>query len=262
MNPADAAVAIAREAGALILTFTAETKNVQKKGAVNLVTAADVASQDLIVSRLSKAFPGHSILAEEEGLDKVRDAEHLWIVDPLDGTTNYSHGYPVFGVSIAYYAGGNAVAAAVFNPNSQELFAAERGRGATLNGNAIHVSKTAEVNDALLVTGVPYWIREKPEAVMAKFKAFSVRAQGVRRSGAASLDMCEVAAGRADGFWEEGLAPWDTAAGALLVAEAGGRLTNLSGGDFDIYEPEVLASNSLIHMEMLEILRHAKYERL
>jgi myo-inositol-1(or 4)-monophosphatase len=259
MNPVDIAADVAREAGALLLTFTAETKNVRKKGAVNLVTAADIASQELIVARLAAAFPDHSILAEEEGLGHTAGAEHLWIIDPLDGTTNYSHGYPVFGVSIALSINGQVTAGAVFNPNSGEMFTAERGRGAALNGKPIHVSTTAEVNDALLVTGVPYWIREKPEGIMAKFKAFSVRAQGVRRSGAASLDMCEVACGRADGFWEEGLAPWDTAAGSLLIEEAGGRLSNFSGGVFDIYEPEVLASNSLVHMEMLEIIKRAKH---
>jgi myo-inositol-1(or 4)-monophosphatase len=262
----ETAAAIAREAGALLLTFTAETKQTRKKGAVNLVTAADVASQELIVSRLNAAFPDHAILAEEDASgvrpDPGSGAEYLWIVDPLDGTTNFSHGYPVFGVSIALAVAGRITVGVVFNPVSGELFAAERGRGATLNGQTIHVTETADVNDALLVTGVPYWIREKPERIMAKFKAFSVRAQGVRRSGAASLDMCEVAGGRADGFWEEGLAPWDTAAGSIIIAEAGGRLTNLSGGDFDIYEPEVLASNGLIHMEMLEIIRHARHERL
>lgn len=262
MNPVDVAASVAREAGEFLLTFTAETKNVRKKGAVNLVTAADIASQELIIARLKAVFPGHSILAEEEGLDHTAGAEYLWIIDPLDGTTNYSHGYPAFGVSIALSVNGQLTVGAVFNPNSRELFAAERGRGATLNGASIRVSKTAEVNDALLVTGVPYWIREKPEGVLAKFKAFSVRAQGVRRSGAASLDMCEVACGRADGFWEEGLAPWDTAAGSLIIEEAGGRLSSLSGGVFDIYEPEVVASNGLVHVEMLEIIRHARHEHL
>jgi myo-inositol-1(or 4)-monophosphatase len=259
MNPVDAASSIAREAGALLLTFTAETKNVRKKGAVNLVTEADIASQELIVSRLKETFPSHSVLAEEESLDQSAGAEYLWIIDPLDGTTNYSHAYPVFGVSIALSVKGHMTAGVVFNPNSGELFAAERGRGATLNGSPIHVSNTTEVDEALLVTGVPYWIREKPEGVMAKFKAFSVRAQGVRRSGAASLDMCEVACGRVDGFWEEGLAPWDTAAGSLIIEEAGGRLTNLGGGIFNIFEPEVVASNGSLHMEMLEILKHAPY---
>jgi myo-inositol-1(or 4)-monophosphatase len=271
MNPVDAASSIAREAGALLLTFTAETKNVRKKGAVNLVTEADIASQELIVSRLKEAFPSHSVLAEEDDSPGVRPQnqdfvkgpdprpEYLWIIDPLDGTTNYSHAYPVFGVSIALSVKGQIAVGVVFNPNSGELFTAERGRGATLNGSLIHVSKTAEVDEALLVTGVPYWIREKPEGVIAKFKAFSVRAQGVRRSGAASLDMCEVACGRADGFWEEGLAPWDTAAGSLIIEEAGGRLSNMSGDSFDIYNPEVLASNGLLHLEMLEILRHSKY---
>jgi len=268
------------------MTYTAETKDVRKKGAVNLVTAADIASQELIIARLKAAFPEHGVLAEEDvagvrpqtghgvrpqnqdfgkGPDPKPDPkpnEYLWIIDPLDGTTNYSHGYPVFGVSIALAVNGRITVGVVFNPNSGELFAAEEGHGATLNGLSIHVSKTAEVNDALIATGVPYWIREKPEGIMAKFKAFSVRAQGVRRAGAASLDMCEVACGRADGFWEEGLAPWDTAAGSLIVEEAGGRLSNLTGGVFDIYEPEVLASNGLVHMEMLEILRHARHERI
>ncbi len=262
MNPIDVAAAVAREAGKLLMTFTAETKDIRKKGAVNLVTAADIASQELIVARLKAAFPEHGVLAEEEGLDHTAGAKHLWIVDPLDGTTNYSHGYPVFGVSVALSVNGHITVGAVFNPNSGELFAAEQGRGATLNGSPIRVSKTSEVNEALIVTGVPYWIREKPEGIMAKFKAFSVRAQGVRRSGAASLDMCEVACGRADGFWEEGLAPWDTAAGSLIVEEAGGRLSNLTGGVFDIYEPEVLASNGQVHMEMLEVLRHARHERI
>ncbi len=285
MNPVDVAAAVAREAGGLLKTYTAEAKDVRKKGAVNLVTAADIASQELIVTRLKAAFPEHRVLAEEEatgvrpqnqdfgkasgvrpqnqdfGTGPDPRPEYLWIVDPLDGTTNYAHGYPVFGVSIALAKKGQIIAGVVYDPNADELFAAQRGRGATLNGTRIKVSKISEVDDALLVTGVPYWIREKPEAIMAKFKAFSVRAQGVRRAGAASLDMCSVACGRADGFWEEGLAPWDTAAGKLIIEESGGRLSKLAGGAFDIYTPEVVASNGLIHMEMLEIIRHARHER-
>ncbi len=254
-----AAVSIAREAGRLILSFKMADKNVRKKGAVNLVTAADIASQDLVVSRLTAAFPDHGILAEEEGLDRGRTTEYLWIIDPLDGTTNYAHGYPIFGVSIALARKGRVILGVVYDPLADELFAAEKGKGALLNDTPIGVSETAELDDALLATGVPYWIREKPEGIMAKFKAFSVRAQGVRRAGAASLDMCALACGRVDGFWEEGLAPWDTAAGGLIVEEAGGRLTRLNGQPFDIYTPEILASNGHIHLEMLEVLRHAKH---
>lgn len=250
----EAAAAIAREAGLMIKSRVAGEKGIRKKGAVNLVTEVDVASQNLIVARLRAAFPTHKILAEEDGVSAAPDAEWLWIVDPLDGTTNFAHSYPVYGVSIALAHRGEVVAGAVFDPSLDEMFTAARGEGALLNGAPISVSPVEALDDALLGTGVPYWIREKPAQIMSKFEAFSVLAQGVRRAGAASLDLCAVACGRVDGFWEEGLAPWDTAAAALIIQEAGGVVSHFDGAPFDPYIPNVLAGNRPIHRQMLDVL--------
>lgn len=251
----DVAAGIARKAGAVLADYLKKEKHIRKKAPLSLLTDADLASQELIVTSLTQEFPDHGILAEED-LDRGRGNEYLWIIDPLDGTTNYAHGYPKFAVSIAVARQGKVIAGAVHDPIAGELFSAARGEGARLNGQPIRVSVTAEIDDALLATGFPYWTRERPEGLMAKFKAFALRAQGVRRAGAASLDLCDLACGRLDGFWEEGLAPWDTAAGGLIVEEAGGRLTKFDGTPFDIFEPAILASNGLVHMEMLEVIRH------
>ncbi|MET0649590.1 MAG: inositol monophosphatase family protein, partial [Pyrinomonadaceae bacterium] len=182
------------------------------------------------------------------------DSEHKWIIDPLDGTTNYAHGYPVFCVSIALEHEGRIVVGVVYDPTRGELFAAERGEGATLNGRRIHASETSELNRALICTGFPYDVRERTN-FERHFRDFIMKAQSVRRDGAAALDLAYVAAGRFDGFYEEGLRPWDVAAGVLLVEEAGGRVTHYDGSPFHIYKPPIAASNGLVHDAMLAILQ-------
>ncbi|MFH1736826.1 MAG: inositol monophosphatase family protein, partial [Actinomycetota bacterium] len=196
----DVAAGIARKAGAVLADYLEKEKHIRKKAPLSLLTDADLASQELIVSHLTEEFPDHGILAEEDLSDPgVRpqgrgsgtgpDPKYLWIIDPLDGTTNYAHGYPKFAVSIAVARQGKVIAGAVYDPIAGELFSAARGEGARLNGQPIHVSVTAEIDDTLLATGFPYWTRERPEGLMAKFKAFALRAQGIRRAGAASLDL-------------------------------------------------------------------------
>lgn len=244
---------IARQAGRLIKDHLSSKKDVRYKGATDLVTEADLKSQEVIASELARLFPEHGILAEEN-LRRNIEAEHLWIVDPLDGTTNFAHGYPVFAVSIALEVRGEVGLGVVYDPNLDELFAAEKGRGASLNGKPIRVSKTAELWQAMLATGFPYWTRERPDKLFDRFRAFSLKAQAVRRAGSAALDLCALACGRFDGFWEEGLKAWDTAAAKVVVEEAGGTLSKFDGTAFDIRVPEVLASNGLIHSQMLAVL--------
>ncbi|MCL5291502.1 MAG: inositol monophosphatase [Actinobacteria bacterium] len=256
----DLAGEIAREAGELVKSLYRRDIVVERKGMVDLVTEADLKSEAFIMKRISERFPDHEILAEEAG-GGFGKTKHLWIVDPLDGTTNYAHGYPVYAVSIALEMDGVIVAGAVYDPNLKELFKAARGEGATLNGEKIGVSHATELHESLLVTGFPYYFRERPDEILALFRAFSLRAQGIRRAGSAALDMCALACGRFDGFWELGLKPWDTAAGSLILTEAGGRLSKLDGSSFDIRMPELLASNSKIHERMLKTIKESKTSR-
>jgi len=224
------------------------------KGAVDLVTPFDLEAQEILVGRLEAAFPGHGFLAEE-GLSKPGDSDYRWIIDPLDGTTNYSHAFPVFSVSAALERAGRVVLGLVFDPTREEMFRAEAGRGASLNGAAIRVSGIAELGKSLLATGFPYDIRTSPDNNLGYWKRFIVRAQAIRRCGSAALDLAYVACGRFDGFWEIKLKPWDVAAGALIVAEAGGRVTDLAGGQHSLQAPGILATNGLVHPAMLEVLR-------
>jgi myo-inositol-1(or 4)-monophosphatase len=230
---------------------------ISHKGDTNLVTELDVAAEELIVSRILKAFPGHAILAEEKH-SQTGNAAHTWVVDPLDGTTNYAHGYPAFAVSIGLQVGPCLEWGAVYNPNLDELFIARRGGGARLNGKAIRVSKTADLGASLLATGFPYDIRTSAENNLDYFAEFSLKARAVRRAGSAALDLCYVAAGRFEGFWELKLSPWDCAAGYLMVREAGGVVTNLRGEPGSIYERESLASNGHIHDQMLAVFRRMR----
>jgi len=251
------AIQTARDAGRLLAEKFGRALQVKNKGDIDLVTEADLAAERLIVERIQSHHPRHAILAEEAGeviaLGDQR-AEFKWIVDPLDGTTNYAHGYPVFCVSVALEHEGRIVAGVVYDPLRDELFAAERGEGATLNNRRLRVSATAELNGALLCTGFPYDVRERGDFAR-HFRQFIMRAQSVRRDGAAALDLAYVAASRFDGFYEEGLRPWDVAAGVLLVEEAGGRVTHYDGTDFDIYSQRIAATNGLIHDSMLDVLR-------
>jgi myo-inositol-1(or 4)-monophosphatase len=248
-----AATKAARAAGKLLKSKASLKKRVTYKGKVNLVTEVDTLSEAVIVSYLTLNFPDHSFLAEEGGMRKS-SSEFQWVIDPLDGTTNYAHGYPIYSVSIALRHLESTVLGVVYDPNLDELFGAIEGCGAFLNGRTIKVSTTTSLSRSLLATGFPYDVRESRNNNLDHFSNFAVRAQAVRRGGSAALDLCHLACGRFDGFWELKLEPWDTAAGALIVKEAGGKVTDFSGGSFDIFKKEVLASNRRIHREMLETL--------
>jgi myo-inositol-1(or 4)-monophosphatase len=251
----DAALALAAEAGALLLSAGGRAQQTESKSAaIDLVTRFDKASEDLIVRGLSARFPGHRILAEEGG-DRGGDPEApRWIVDPLDGTTNFAHGLPFFAVSIACEARGVLRAGVVAAPALGWTFAAARGAGARRNGQPIAVSATAEVGQALLATGFPYDRRTSQKNNFAQFLTLKRQAQGVRRFGAAALDLSLVATGWLDGYWEMKLNPWDLAAGVLLVEEAGGRTSGWAGEATDIHSGQVVATNGHIHDELLGIL--------
>jgi myo-inositol-1(or 4)-monophosphatase len=252
------ASAIAEEAGARLREFLAQGVETEYKGDVDLVTVADRTAEKLIRERLGEAFPGHGIYGEEGTRERL-DGEFRWYVDPLDGTTNFAHGLPQFCVSLGLEkrqngieAGqdGALVAAVIYDPMRDELFTAERGKGAWLNGKPIRVSRTPELAEALLATGFPS--RKRHDSPNVHFyHEFSLRSHGLRRAGSAALDLASVASGRMDAFWEFNLNPWDTAAGVLLIEEAGGRVTDFSGGRFKLDSREVLASNGLIHNELV-----------
>jgi len=249
------AIETAREAGQILLERFGRKINVTLKGDINLVTEADLASEKHIIEKIRSHYPKHSILAEESGEAIIESASAWkWIIDPLDGTTNYAHGYPCFCVTLALEQNGEIVIGVTFDPTRDELFAAEKGQGATLNNKPIRVSETEELEDALLVTGFPYDARER-ENFARHFTGFTYKSRGIRRDGSAAIDMAYVACGRFDGFWEEGLHAWDVAAGVLLIEESGGRISYYDNSEFSIYKPPICASNSLIHAEMLEVLR-------
>ena len=249
------AIETAKDAGQLLLEKFGRITQITKKGDINLVTEADLASEALIIERIRSHHPKHSILAEESGEATVvgGDAAWKWIIDPLDGTTNYAHGYPCFCVTLALEHDGDIVIGVTFDPTRNELFAAEKGRGASLNGRPIRVSATEKLSEALIVTGFPYDFKEK-EDFGRHLNDFLFHSRGVRRDGSAAIDMAYVACGRYDGFWEEGLHAWDVAAGKLMIEEAGGMVTYYDGSPFSIYSPPICASNGTIHAEMLKVL--------
>ena len=242
-------------AGDMMMARFGKTLRIGKKGAIDLVTEVDVAIERMFRAMAAERFPDHAVLAEEFGGSSVVPEGPCWVFDPIDGTTNYAHGLPIFCSSIALEIGGVAEVAAVYDPTRQELFTAERGGGALLNGQPMRVSSAATLLDAMLVTGFPYDVHQRVDEIVDLFRAFVGRARAVRRLGSAALDLCYVAAGRMDGFWERDLNPWDIAGGALLVSEAGGRVTTLQGDPFSSRGRSVLASNSLIHEAMLDIVR-------
>ncbi|MBW7957479.1 MAG: inositol monophosphatase [Deltaproteobacteria bacterium] len=248
------AVQAAKRAGSLLKERLGKYGEVEFKGAIDLVTEADRASEDLIMGEIRKAFPGHGILTEESP-EVVKDSPFKWIIDPLDGTTNYSHGFPFFCVSIAFEEEGAVVFGAVYDPMLDELYTAERGRGAFLNGKEIRVSSADSLGRSLLATGFPYDLRVADDNNLDHFSAFSLKAQAIRRAGSAALDLCYTASNRFDGYWEMKLRPWDVAAGALMVKEAGGLVTDFGGGPFSIYGRECLASNGKIHGHMIKVLK-------
>ena len=244
-------------AGDMMMARLGSVGRIDKKGAIDLVTEVDVAIERMFRGLIATRFPTHAVLAEEMGGSPTIPEGPCWVFDPIDGTTNFAHGVPIFCSSIALEVDGIAQIAAVYDPNRRELFTAERGRGAWLNGRPMRVSQAAVLVDALLVTGFPYDVHARLDEAIGLFRAFVGRARGVRRLGSAAIDLCYVAAGRLDGFWERGLSPWDIAGGALLVEEAGGRVTNLKGGVFASRGGEVLATNSLIHEAMLDVIAQA-----
>lgn len=255
------AVEAARSAGKLLREALGGARDVRYKGSpTNLVTEMDPRAEALIVGQLREAFPDHAVLGEEGGAQAGR-SEYRWLIDPLDGTTNYAHGLPIFSVSIALERAGQVELGVAYDPSRDECFVAERGAGATLNGEAIRVSETADLGASLLVTGFPNDIRTAAATNLPEYAALALRARAVRRLGSAVLDLCYVAAGRFDGYWELRLGPWDMAAGGLIVQEAGGRVTTVRGGPWRLEGPGVLATNGAIHEALLEALESARGSR-
>ena len=252
----DAAKDAALKAGKLLQNSCSESQEITYKGAVDLVTNFDNQSQKVIVDRLTSSYPDHDFLAEE-GLDKNRGSEFRWIIDPIDGTTNFAHGLPLFCISIALEFKNEIMIGVIYDPIRQDMFYAGKSGGAFLNDKAISVSSVEDLGKGLLSTGFPYDIRDSEVNNISHFVNFLKRAQAVRRLGSAALDLCYVACGKFDGFWELKLSPWDVAAACLIVEEAGGRVTDFSGGKFSIYGFECLASNGKIHEEMISVLKES-----
>lgn len=245
----EAAIEIAREAGSVLMAHRGV--GFELKGEYDLVTAADRASEELVVKELKHRFPDHGIVAEEGGHAEMK-SEYRWYVDPLDGTTNFAHGFPMFNATLALARRGEIIAGVIFDPERSELFAAERGAGATLNGAKIRVSQASTLEDSLVATGFPSRRRHQNVNVHFYYQLAMIT-HGVRRAGSAALDLAYTACGRLEAFWEFGLNPWDMAAGTLLVEEAGGSVTGMRGEAFDLYGPHLLSDNTLIHKEILEV---------
>ncbi|HSR54027.1 MAG TPA: inositol monophosphatase family protein [Acidobacteriota bacterium] len=245
----------ARQAGKLLFENLRGDFKVAKKGPIDLVTEMDLAAEKLIVETIGESFPDDEVLAEERGLE-LGEARRRWIIDPLDGTTNYAHGYRFFCVSIAFEQDGRVELGAVYDPVTDEMYTARRGGGAYLNGQKLRVSATESLEDALLCTGFPYDKQMMSQGVDF-FKRLLFCARAVRRDGSAALDLCYVAAGRFEGFWEKGLQAWDVAAGQLIVSEAGGRVTGIEEEDFSVYGRQIVASNGRIHQDLLQHLQAA-----
>lgn len=248
------AVCAAQKAGKYILKRSATPKDISFKSNLNnLVTDVDKASEAIIIGEINKHFPDHSILAEESG-EKSSSSGVKWVIDPIDGTTNYAHNFPFYCVSIGIMAGGTVKIGVVYDPTRQELFTAEASKGAYLNGKKISVSQRKTVQESLFATGFSYTFDERM-ANVERFKTMLANAQALRRAGSAALDLCYVACGRFDGYWERGLSPWDSAAGQLIVKEAGGFVTKFHGEDYDIFSREILAANPYVHAEMMRLLK-------
>jgi myo-inositol-1(or 4)-monophosphatase len=244
----------ASEAGVILKELFGRTHRIVKKSAIDLVTEADLLAEAKILEVLRSSFPEDTILSEEKGMQGAQ-SERTWLVDPLDGTTNFAHGFPFFAVSIALEVAGKGVLGVVFNPCTKEYFQGIQGQGASLNSRPLRVSRIPDMGDALLATGFPYTVREDPDPILDAFKKMVILAQGVRRPGSAAIDLCYLAAGMVDGFWEKGLKPWDTAAGVVIVKEAGGIITDYDGNPYSPYADSIIAANPFIHPAMLRVLR-------
>jgi myo-inositol-1(or 4)-monophosphatase len=247
----NSAVEIAREAGALLAELSTQPLDIGYKRRADLVTVADRRSEALIVERLRARFPDHAIVAEEGG-NHPSSSDYCWYVDPLDGTTNYAHGFPVYCVTMGLAYRGEVIAGVVYDPTRNDTYTAERGAGAYLNDQRLRVSRTETLGESLVATGFPPFATNHDLNVQFYFR-FTELSHGIRRAGSAALDLCCVAAGRFEGFWELKLNPWDKAAGVLLVTEAGGRVTDVRGGAFNVLGDDVFASNALVHDQMLEV---------
>jgi len=244
---------LARKAGKLLADRFTRQNPVYYKGTIDLVTEADRMSEEMILSEIGRRFPDHGVLSEESKEKNGRTAMR-WIVDPLDGTTNYAHGFPFFCVSIALEKDGMVILGVVYDPLRDDLFEASLGGGSRLNGKKLRVSSVDDLSRGLLATGFPYDIRKSPDNNLNFFNVMAKKAQAIRRAGAAALDLAYLAAGRFDGFWELKLKPWDTAAGSLLVTEAGGVLSDMKGEKWKLFSPGLVASNGLIHEQMMKVL--------
>lgn len=247
------AIRCAHESGRIQRKYFGKTIEIRHKGEINLVTEVDFECQNRIIELIKASFPDDEIIAEEK-TNYYGGATNRWIVDPLDGTTNYAHGYPFFCTSIGYEVAGEITLGVVYNPIFKELFFARKGGGAYLNGDPIRVSAVSDLKKSLVSTGFPYDIATNPNNNINHFINFLFRSQAVRRDGSAALNLSYLASGRFDGFWELKLNPWDTAAGVLMVREAGGAITSFNGGEYSIYSDEIVASNGLIHQKMCDVL--------
>jgi myo-inositol-1(or 4)-monophosphatase len=249
------AIDAATEAGTFLRNSAGTALTIERKSSsIDPVTQIDRAAEKIIVDIIRGRYPDHSILGEEGG-GSEGTSPYRWIIDPLDGTVNFTHGLPIFCVSIGLEHDGMLIAGAVYEPNTDELYTAERGGGAYLNGSPIRISKADRLIESLLITGFPYNIHDNPHSTIERFEDFLTAAQGIRRLGSAALDLCYIAAGRGDGYWEMFIHPWDIAAGILLVEEAGGRVTDFTGASIDAFSEQVLATNGNIHDEMIAVLR-------
>jgi myo-inositol-1(or 4)-monophosphatase len=256
------AVACARQAGEIMLRNLEKPRSIEQKNsqATNLVTETDREVEEAIVGMIEHSFPGHEVLAEESGR-RGRASDYRWIIDPLDGTTNYAHRLPLFCTSIALEYRGELVVGVIFDPTRNELYSAEKGAGSFMNGRRLQVSETRTLGESLLVTGFPYDVRAQSERLVKDFNAFLLEARALRRLGSAALDLCYVASGIFDGFWEISLKPWDMAAGVLIVQEAGGTFTDFGGKPSTIYNETMLASNGKIHHQMVQVLERSQRNR-
>lgn len=255
------AILAAKKAGAVLLHYARNGFRLDHKSLTNLVTEADHAAEQCVIDVIRAQYPDHRVLAEERGQINQGLSPYLWIIDPLDGTTNFAHGYPAYCVSIGLVHKEQPVLGVVYDPARDELFTAMRGGGARVNDRPLRVSQTAQLDLALLVTGFAYDIRETANNNLDHFARFALRTQGLRRTGSAALDLCYVAAGRFDGFWEVKLNPWDMAAGVVILQEAGGRVTNFRGETHSLYGQEIVASNGLIHDPMISVIQESLNKR-